>query len=91
MKLTRVCFFGKYSIRGLFITTHVHFSLSPIPCLPLWLGHYSCHFQCCSRGGCQSSSGSVGPELLQGGGSTLGAQWTAPVPIQRVHCSGGMF
>ena len=44
MKLTRVCFFGKYSIRGVFITTHVHFSLSPIPRLHLWLGHYSCPF-----------------------------------------------
>ena len=44
MKLTRVCFFGRYSVRGLFITTHVHFSLSPIPCLHLWLGHYSYPF-----------------------------------------------
>ena len=44
MKLTRVCFFGRYSVKGLFITTHVHFSLSPIPRLPLWLGHYSCPF-----------------------------------------------
>ena len=81
MKLTRACFFGKYSIRGVFITTHVHFSLSPIPCLPLWLGHYSCPFPVQLQRGLPEQFRTGGPVQAQRGASA------APEGVQ--SCSRG--
>ncbi len=86
MKLIRVCFFGRYSVRGFFIAANVHFSLSPIPRIHLWLDHYSRLSSavpergtsavsegvwCCSRAG--------GPVLLQRGSSAA--------PERRGQCS----
>ena len=80
MKLTRACFFGKYSIRGLFITTHVHFSLSPIPCLPLWLGHYSCPFPVQLQRRLPEQFRTWGPVQAQRGSSAAPERCSGAVP-----------
>ena len=79
MKWNPAYFFGRHSVRGFFITANVHFSLSPIPRIHLWLGHYSRHFQCCSRGGVQCCS-SGGLVLFQSGGAVLLQRGSSAAP-----------
>ena len=66
---------------------HVHFSLSPIPRIHLWLGHYSRHFQCCSRAGVQCCSRG-GLVLFQGGGGAVLLQrGSSAAPEREGQCS----
>ena len=91
MKLIRVCFFGRYSVRGLFITTHVHFSLSPIPCLSLWLGHYSCPFPVLLQRGLPEQFRTWGPVQAQRGSSAAPEGCSGAVPGGIQSCSRGGF
>ena len=54
--------------RGVIYHDQYSFLLSPIPCIHLWLGHYSCHFQSSSSGGVQSCSG-LGVQSSSRGGA----------------------
>ena len=91
MKLTRACFFGKYSIRGVFITTHVHFSLSPIPCLPLWLGRYSCPFPVQLQRRLPEQFRTGGPVQAQRGPGAAPEGCSGAVPGGIQSCSRGGF
>ena len=89
MKLIRVCFFGRYSVRGFFIAANVHFSLSPIPCLSLWLGHYSCPFPVLLQRGLPEQFRTWGPVQAQRGSSAAPEGCSGAVPGGIQSCSRG--
>ena len=84
--------------RGVIYHDQYSFLLSPIPCIHLWLGHYSCPFpEQFQRGGAELLWLGC-PEQLQRGGwgqeppyRKSGTQYSTLMPIQRGYWLGGVI